>query len=251
MLKILIVEDDLMFAKDLAGMLEKHNCKVVGIANKYTKAVELFETVKPEFVFIDIELQGAKTGIDFANYMNEKARVPFIYLTRFYGSKYQEYFNKANDTNHYNFLTKLKIEEADLWHHVEVALDKFRRENNLLVEGYENGYVMRGFIYLKTKTSNTYKQVPISNITFINSGRPYSTIYTTDGIYTVRKSLIQILEFLQSAFIIQINASQAVNVHLVKTFSLSDGVLTLSTESKMKIGREYKKKLMVQLPNLT
>jgi DNA-binding LytR/AlgR family response regulator len=248
MLKVLIVEDDLIFAKDLAGMLEKHNCKVVGIANKYTKAIELFESAKPEFVFVDIELQGTKTGIDFANYMNGKARVPFIYLTRYYGSKYQEFFNKANDTNHYNFLTKLKVDEADIWHHVEVALDKFKRENNLLVEGAESSYVLRGFIYMKSKSSNTYQQIAINSIIYLESGRPYCTLYTANGSFHIRESLIKVLAFLQTPYIIQINAKHAVNINLVKEFSLTKNSLSIESKSSFKIGKDYKEKLKSQLP---
>lgn len=248
MLKILILEDDLLFAKDLSQMLEKHPCKVIGIANKYEKAVELFDKLQPEFVFIDIELKGTKTGIDFANYMNEATRVPFIYLTRFYGSKYQEYFNKANDTNHYNFLTKLKVDEADIWHHVEVAVDKFRRENNLLIEGYENGYVQRGFIYLKTKEYNTYQQVALSNVVYINYADPFCIVHTTDKQYFLRKSLVNVLQALQCAYILQISATHAVNINFIKGVSKSDSIITVGSSFDVKIGRQYKGVLLKHLP---
>jgi DNA-binding LytR/AlgR family response regulator len=250
MLKILIVEDDLLFAKELSAMLEKNPCKVVGVANKYEKAVELFDKLHPDFVFIDIELKGIKTGIDFANYMNETTRLPFIYLTRFYGSKYQEYFNKANDTNHYNFLTKLKVDEADIWHHVEVAVDKFRRENNLLIEGFDNGYVLRGNIYLKSKEYNTYQQVALSTIVYINYADPFCIVHTTKEQYFLRKSLTQVVQALQCAYILQISATHAVNVNFIKGVSKSESLLTVGSSFDVKIGRQYKNTLMKHLPQL-
>ncbi len=250
MLKILIVEDNRLFAQDLAGMLSDKPCAVVGIANKYSEAVHLFDTLKPDFVFIDIELKGQETGIDFANYMNSKARVPFIYLSRFYGSKYQEYFNRANDTNHYNFLTKLKVDKEDIWHHVEVAIDKFIKENNLLIEGYEKSYVLRSFLYLKASHQNKYEQLPLNSIIYLEMGRPYCSIYTNNRTYHVRKSLTQMLSFLQCPYIVQINAKQAVNIHHVKEFSLTESVLSIEAKTSFDIGRQYKQQLMKHLPKL-
>lgn len=248
MLKILIVEDNSLFAQDLKDMLADKPCKVVGIANKYTEAVQMFDTMKPDFVFIDIELKGQETGIDFANYMNAKARVPFIYLTRFYGSKYQEYFNKANDTNHYNFLTKLKVDKEDIWHHIEVAMDKFIKENNLLIEGFEKSYVLRGFIYLKSKQYNKYEQIPVNSIIYLEMGRPYLSIYTSNGTYQIRKSLTQMIDFLQCPYIVQINAKHAVNIHHVKDFSLTESEVSVEVNTTFAVGRKYKEPLLQVLP---
>lgn len=250
MLNILIVEDDLIFAKDLAEMLKKHDARIAGIANSFEKAVEIFAKEQPDFAFIDIELKSTKTGIDLANHINKTNRIPFIYLTRFHGSAHQEYFHKANDSHPYNFLTKLKVEEADIWHHVEVALDRFRRENNLLIEGYENGYILRGFIYLKTKEFNNYKQVPLSEIIYINYADPFCIIHTASEQFFVRKSLTQVVNSLQCGYILQISSTHAVNIHFIKSISRSDGLITVGSSFDVKVGRQYKNALLKHLPRL-
>lgn len=248
MYKVLIVEDDMIFAKDLASVLMKKGCKISGIAGNAKDAIHLFDTNNPDLLFIDIELKGKETGIDVANYIMKKARVPFIYLTDFYGQKNAQYFTKANDTRPYNFLPKGTFMDGTLWHFVELAMDNFGRENNLLPEGYETSYVLHGFMYVKTATSNTYTRIAINTMTHIEAGRPLSCIYTEKKIYKLKKSLTNLLAFLQTPYLVQVNQSIAVNLHNVVNFIPSDDIIIMEDGSQYPLGRKYKKAFLKVLP---
>lgn len=80
-IKALIVEDEIIIAEDINQILESLNYEVVGIALKYSQAIEYLSTKAIDIVLIDIVLGGSKTGVDLAATINEEFKVPFIFLT--------------------------------------------------------------------------------------------------------------------------------------------------------------------------
>ena len=69
--KILIVEDELIVARDLRKTLERNNHKVVGVATSVEKALLMIKESKPLLVLVDIFLKGNLTGIDLAIELNK------------------------------------------------------------------------------------------------------------------------------------------------------------------------------------
>lgn len=80
-LKALIVEDEFIIAEDIRQMLLSLTYDVVGIANKYSRAVELLQEKEVDIILLDIVLAGSKTGIDLAETINKDFNIPFIFLT--------------------------------------------------------------------------------------------------------------------------------------------------------------------------
>jgi len=78
--KILIVEDEFIVANDLRIMLERSGYQVCGIAPSVAKALELIELKQPNWILLDIFLQGDKTGIDLAGQLTDMG-IPFIYIS--------------------------------------------------------------------------------------------------------------------------------------------------------------------------
>ncbi|HHH55334.1 MAG TPA: response regulator, partial [Bacteroidetes bacterium] len=82
-LKILIVEDEALIAKDIEFSLNQLEYSIVGIAYNSTMALDMIHNRKPDLVLLDIELNSDLSGIDIANILNEKYKIPFIYLTSY------------------------------------------------------------------------------------------------------------------------------------------------------------------------
>ena len=78
--KILVVEDELIVARDIKKTLERNGYKVMGVARSTEKALQMVEEGQPTLVLVDIFLKGNLTGIDLANELNKKA-IPFIYIS--------------------------------------------------------------------------------------------------------------------------------------------------------------------------
>ena len=80
---ILIVEDEAAIAQDLKDIIQLEGYTVIGVAYSYAKAVEILAAKKPDLVFLDISLRGNGSGLDVAKLLNDKFKIPFIFLTSF------------------------------------------------------------------------------------------------------------------------------------------------------------------------
>ncbi len=118
---ILIVEDEFIVANDLRIMLQKGGYNVCGIAPSVAKAMDLIKAKKPDWVLLDIFLQGAKTGIDLAGDLTEM-NIPFIYIS---ANTNQAILEAAKATQPYGFLVK-PFREKDLLIMLDIA--QYRHE---------------------------------------------------------------------------------------------------------------------------
>lgn len=123
--KILIVEDEFIVANDLRMMLERSGYTVCGIAPSVAKALELIESKKPNWILLDIFLQGDKTGIDLAGQLTEFG-IPFIYIS---ANTNQGILEAAKATLPYGFLVK-PFREKDLLVMLDIA--QYRHSQNLI-----------------------------------------------------------------------------------------------------------------------
>ncbi|WP_114941000.1 sigma 54-interacting response regulator [Mucilaginibacter endophyticus] len=117
--QILIVEDEFIVANDLRIMLQKAGYQVCGIAPSVAKATELIKAKNPDWVLLDIFLQGSKTGIDLAGQLSEMG-IPFIYIS---ANTNQAILEAAKATEPYGFLVK-PFREKDLLVMLDIALYK-------------------------------------------------------------------------------------------------------------------------------
>ncbi len=83
MTKILIVEDEPIIAEDLAMMLKNSGYQIAGIANTGTHGLDMLHTRNPDLVLLDIALDPSTSGFDIARIINEKYKIPFIFITSY------------------------------------------------------------------------------------------------------------------------------------------------------------------------
>ncbi|MBS1757042.1 MAG: response regulator transcription factor [Bacteroidetes bacterium] len=244
MYKILIVEDEQIVAKDLANTLKRHGCTITGIAKTAQDALDLFKAKKPDLVFIDIELKGKETGIDVANYILKKDRVPFIFLSQFNAANHKEYYTNAKETKPFNYIPKANFSDGQLWHFVEMALDDFARENDLVIDGYKNAFVLRGHIFLKTDGKQIFDRIAINAIKYIETERPLVRLYTDEKSYVLAKSLLELVNSLKSNFITRISQSKAVNLQRIKKIASTSNTIIMDDGKIFEIGRAFKKEFL-------
>ena len=114
--KILIVEDELIVARDIRITLERAGYKVAGVARSAEKALAFMEESRPSLVLVDIFLKGALTGIDLATWLDRES-IPFIYVS---ANSNQPVLEAAKTTNPYGFVVK-PFREKDLLVAVDIA----------------------------------------------------------------------------------------------------------------------------------
>jgi len=82
--RILIVEDEVLLAIDLADRLKREGCDVIGPASREAKALALLERVRPDAVVLDLNLDG-KLPIGLAKTLVAR-QIPFVIVTG-YGNR--------------------------------------------------------------------------------------------------------------------------------------------------------------------
>src|SRR5262245_4515621 len=79
--RILIVEDEVIVARDLQEQLTRLGYGIAGRAGGADGAVELAREQRPDLVLMDIRLDGQRDGIDAAKIIQADLGLPVVYLT--------------------------------------------------------------------------------------------------------------------------------------------------------------------------
>jgi two-component system, response regulator PdtaR len=82
-LKIMIVEDEYIFALDTKNTLQQMGYEVTGISSNYYGAVESAAHNKPDLVLMDINIKGDVNGIDTSKYLLRVHNIPSLFLTAY------------------------------------------------------------------------------------------------------------------------------------------------------------------------
>jgi DNA-binding response OmpR family regulator len=81
MLKVLIVEDDLMLADFSEEILVEHGYAVSGIARTVSEAIALARHSMPDLVILDLRLADGGLGTEVADQLSELGRPGILYVT--------------------------------------------------------------------------------------------------------------------------------------------------------------------------
>ena len=114
---ILIVEDEILIARDLATTVETFGHVVVGMADSGPEALALAAAHHPDLALMDIHLAGPLDGIATAQQLEAERHIPVIYLTAHADGATME---RAAATYPVGYLLK-PFDERALWSVLELA----------------------------------------------------------------------------------------------------------------------------------
>ncbi len=118
--KILIVEDELITVELLRSVLEGRGYLITGSADSGPNALDLIDRERPDLILMDIRIKGDIDGIKLARIVNERDRIPIIFLTAFAD---RETLERVKETESYGYILK-PFEETELLTNIEIALYK-------------------------------------------------------------------------------------------------------------------------------
>lgn len=125
-IKVLIVEDEPLIAKNIGMYLNNNDFEVSAIAYDSDEAFHQLKKQPPDFAILDINLESEKDGIDIAEYINRYNFIPFVYLTS-YSDK--ETIDRAKKTNPAGFIVK-PFNDKTLYATIEIALANHAMQAN-------------------------------------------------------------------------------------------------------------------------
>jgi len=80
---ILVVEDENIVAKDLQNRLKRLGYAVPELASSGEEAIRKAATSRPDLVLMDIGLRGKIDGIEAAQQIYTRLRIPVVFLTAY------------------------------------------------------------------------------------------------------------------------------------------------------------------------
>jgi CheY-like chemotaxis protein len=81
--RILIVEDEVLVARDLARRLTRLGYRLAGFAATAAEAVSHARELRPDVVLMDIHLRGDMDGIEAAQVIGAWAPIPVVYVSAY------------------------------------------------------------------------------------------------------------------------------------------------------------------------
>jgi len=129
-IKVLIVEDEVIVAKDIGDTLLSLGYSITGTAASGEEAVELTESTAPDIVLMDIMLEGELDGTEASEIIRLRFNIPVIFLTAYSNEKTLQ---RAKTTNPYGYILK-PFQETDLYTTIEIAIYKHRTQRKLIEE---------------------------------------------------------------------------------------------------------------------
>jgi PAS domain S-box-containing protein len=136
----MIVEDEMIVAKDLQRILKKLGYETTDPFSAGKKALEQLEFLRPDFILLDINLKGEMDGIQLAQHVFQDYGIPFIFITAFSD---KNTLNRAKTVEPYGYIIK-PFSEDDIRTSIELALYKHgkdvehRSKSNTFADALDN-----------------------------------------------------------------------------------------------------------------
>jgi len=122
-IRILIVEDEPLIARNLQQILLAKKYVVSGIVYDQVLAIDKLAQKETDLVLLDINLNGKFSGLDIAEILFKKYRLPFIFITSYADQKTLE---KAKTFQPSGYIVK-PFDEKEIYAAIEVAWYNFQR----------------------------------------------------------------------------------------------------------------------------
>ncbi|MGB2685315.1 MAG: response regulator transcription factor [Olleya sp.] len=190
--KILIVEDEIIIADYIEELLLEEQFTNVVIANNKETALNKMTAFLPDIILMDINLQGKNEGIELAKVKNNNATIIFIT-----GQNDLVLMNEALKSNPDAYLTK-PIKRLDLLASINLAFYKKQSQIFQFKDGYD-------IINLN-----------FSDIRYFVAEGNYVNIYTLTKRFTIRQSLMGVMDKLPTDSFKQTHRSYLVNKNKIE-----------------------------------
>ncbi len=223
MIKIGIIEDEVLIADNMCRNLEQLGYECCTPCISYSKAIKMIETEHPDLLLIDINLAGRKDGIDLAVEIKSNYKVPFIFLTSISDPNI---ISRAKHLEPSSYLIK-PFSKEDLFAAIEIAIHNFMYKKNL--EKNVNNIASEKFPLqdsIFVKKNNNFHKIKFSDIIILESEHIYLEITTINGSkYSMRSSLNEFLEKIELNYIFRVHKKYAINLNYLESFNSEEVVV--------------------------
>lgn len=205
-LKTIIVDDERLARKELAGLLKNFpEIEVISECSNADEALEAIQIHNPDLVFLDVQMPG-KSGFDMLEQMDSVPRVIFV-------TAFDEYALKAFEVNALDYLLK-PVEEDRLADALQKVNKSIQREVQLIEAAKSSRLGLNDQIFLKDGEKCWF--VSLQDVRLFESEGNYVRVFFNTFKPLILKSLNNLEERLDPRAFFRTNRKYIVNLHWVQ-----------------------------------
>jgi DNA-binding LytR/AlgR family response regulator len=225
----LIADDEPLLRDRLRAHLARlwPELNIIAEARNGREAVELFDELQPQVVFLDVHMPGL-SGIDAARSLARRAQIVFV-------TAYEQYAVQAFEQGALDYLVK-PFDEARLADTVQrlqqrlnagpaggaepagpATLDAVLADLSAELRRRAAGDAAQGAYlqWIKASVGNSVRLIPVNQVSYLRSDEKYTLVVWEGGEALIRKTIRELADQLDPQSFAQIHRSVIVNLHQV------------------------------------
>jgi DNA-binding LytR/AlgR family response regulator len=216
----LIADDEPLLRERLASHLARlwPELKIVAQARNGREAVELFDDLGPDIVFLDVHMPGLN-GIDAARAIARRAQIVFV-------TAYEQYAVQAFEAGAIDYLVK-PFDDARLADTVQRLRERVARptpapaaldavlDRLSAALAKQSGARAPWLQWIKASVGTAVRLIPVDQIVYLRSDEKYTLVVWDGGEALIRKTIRELADELDPERFAQIHRSVIVNLHRV------------------------------------
>jgi two-component system LytT family response regulator len=248
-LRVLIADDERLARQRIEDLLaHERNVEIVGQTDNGSSTVETIRELKPDLVFLDIQMPG-KTGLEVVREIGAGSMPPVIFTTAY------DHAVAAFDLAAIDYLIKPFDDERfeKAFHRARQLIElkqvaKLTDELRSLLSAAHGGSEPRSQ-YLEriaVEMRGQVRVVPVKHIDYMIASGPYAELFVADKRYLIRERMQTLEERLDPAKFFRIHRSAIVRLDLIETLIRNPGgdyAVLLKGGVKLKVSRGRFEKL--------
>jgi len=235
-LNILVVEDEALYAELVQEMVEDLGHHTLAVVTNAGDALEICQQQRPDLVLMDININGAKDGIDLAYELQEKAPVPVIFINR---NVEDETYALARATHELAFLEK-SFRKRQLQRSIDLVSQQLK-------DNTPTPKTPKPFQdFVMVRVNQGMQKVRFTELLFIKVEDHYCILQTAEHKYAARIALKELMKELPPHQFLQTHRSFVVNVSAIDSISNAQQTIKVGT-FEVPLGRSFKEDLLKRM----
>ena len=245
--KLLIAEDDVVIAQNLAFSLEEMGYEVSAVVSSGEELLLEVHRHSPDLAILDITLEGKLDGVETATILSKSSHVPFIFMT---AMSDKETIDRAKQTNPHAYLVK-PFDVRTLQSSIEVAIHNASARQQQAAgpapavaaePAASEAELLHDALFVKVR--NRLEKVTLQDIVWAEAQDIYCNIKTPQHIYLVSQSLKNLEQRLPSKEFMRVHRSYIVRLTAIE--AIEDNNILIGGK-RIPIGNTHKEALLNRL----
>jgi len=251
--KILIVEDEELFADQLEMLVEKLGYEHLDTVDNSVDALISIKQTMPDLILMDVYINGEHDGIELASLIHASHSVPIIFITSL---RDDLTFKRASRAQPLNFLVK-PFDQLQLQRAIELTVRRLMKNAKQPpalskpvctpeadTTEWTGDFLFQEHFFIKTRQQ--LEKVAVAEVLYLEADGHYCKVHTELRKFLVHQSLADLSARLPQNQFMSTHRSYFVNLSRITAINVQDNVIKLGTH-EVPLSRRSKEAVLARL----